>query len=96
MATPAPIVMPSIQKHDLPMHQHGKARVRVARAWRDPSGVHHFVEWTVHTMLESAMEHSFFTVCVMCFAYRARCSFRVPCFRAVPVSERPLCTDSVP
>mmetsp|Transcript_21583 Transcript_21583/g.59835 ORF Transcript_21583/g.59835 Transcript_21583/m.59835 type:complete len:316 (-) Transcript_21583:1079-2026(-) len=61
MATPAPIVMPSIQKHDLPMHQHGKARVRVARAWRDPSGVHHFVEWTVHTMLESAMEHSFFT-----------------------------------
>jgi len=57
-----PIVLPSIQRHELPMHQHGKGRVRLGRTWRDPNGVHHFVEWTVHTMLESAMEHSFFTV----------------------------------
>jgi len=62
-----PIVLPSIegQHGDLAMHHHGKSRVRVARTWRDPSsGVHHFVEWTVHTMLESAMEHSYFTVCI--------------------------------
>ncbi|KAL6756974.1 hypothetical protein V8C86DRAFT_2611861 [Haematococcus lacustris] len=43
---------------ELPLHQHGKSRVRVARTWRE-GDVHHFVEWTVHTMLESAMEHAF-------------------------------------
>lgn len=44
----------------LAYHQHGKSRVRVGRAWRCPaSGVHHFVEWSVSTMLESDMEHAF-------------------------------------
>ena len=40
-------------------HQHGKSRVRVARVWREPGGVQHFAEWTVATMLESAMEHAY-------------------------------------
>lgn len=46
---------------DLAFHQHGKSRVRVARVWRE-GAVHHFAEWTVNTMLESAMEHSYLTV----------------------------------
>ena len=39
-------------------HQHGKARVRLGRTWRE-GDVHHFVEWTVHTMLVSDMAHAF-------------------------------------
>ncbi|EIE26572.1 urate oxidase II [Coccomyxa subellipsoidea C-169] len=39
-------------------HQHGKSRVRLGRTWRE-GDVHHFVEWTVHTMLESDMAHAF-------------------------------------
>lgn len=39
----------------LTKHAHGKSRVRLARVWRDPSGVHHFVEWQVAVMLESDM-----------------------------------------
>lgn len=46
-------------KYDLPMHQHGKNRVRLGRTWRE-GNVHHFVEWTVATVLESAMEQAFF------------------------------------
>lgn len=43
---------------DLQLHQHGKSRVRLGRTWREGS-VHHFVEWMVHTMLESDMELAF-------------------------------------
>ena len=39
-------------------HQHGKSRVRLGRTWRE-GDVHHFVEWTVRTMLESDMAHAF-------------------------------------
>ena len=39
-------------------HQHGKSRVRLGRTWRE-GDVHHFVEWTVQTMLESDMAHAF-------------------------------------
>jgi hypothetical protein len=39
-------------------HQHGKSRVRLGRTWRE-GDVHYFVEWTVHTMLESDMAHAF-------------------------------------
>ena len=39
-------------------HQHGKSRVRLGRTWRE-GDVHHFVEWTVHTMLESDMARAF-------------------------------------
>ena len=39
-------------------HQHGKSRVRLGRTWRE-GDVHHFAEWTVHTMLESDMAHAF-------------------------------------
>ena len=39
-------------------HQHGKSRVRLGRTWRE-GDVHHFVEWTVNTMLESDMAHAF-------------------------------------
>lgn len=42
----------------LAAHQHGKSRVRVARVWRQ-GDVHTFVEFNVHTMLESDMEHAF-------------------------------------
>jgi urate oxidase len=42
----------------LSLHQHGKSRVRLGRVWRE-GDVHHFVEWMVHTMLESDMEHAF-------------------------------------
>ena len=47
-------------------HQHGKSRVRLGRTWREEgkdasSGIvrHHFVEWTVETVLESEMAHAF-------------------------------------
>ena len=44
----------------LAAHHHGKLKVRLGRVWRDnASGTHRFVEWTVHTMLDSAMEHAF-------------------------------------
>lgn len=43
---------------ELQLHQHGKSRVRLGRTWREGS-VHHFVEWMVHTMLESDMELAF-------------------------------------
>jgi urate oxidase len=43
---------------ELKLHQHGKSRVRLGRTWREGS-VHHFVEWMVHTMLESDMELAF-------------------------------------
>ncbi|KAK6135939.1 hypothetical protein DH2020_030322 [Rehmannia glutinosa] len=33
--------------------RHGKARVRVGRAWREPNGRHHFVEWSVSISLLS-------------------------------------------
>eukprot|EP00878_Enallax_costatus_P012448 GHUV01012999.1.p1 GENE.GHUV01012999.1~~GHUV01012999.1.p1 ORF type:complete len:213 (+),score=34.24 GHUV01012999.1:151-789(+) len=42
----------------LALHQHGKSRVRLGRVWRE-GNVHHFVEWQVHTMLESDMELAF-------------------------------------
>lgn len=50
-------------------HQHGKSRVRLGRTWREQEGGnsksnastvrHHFVEWTVETVLESDMAHAF-------------------------------------
>ncbi|KAL6762326.1 hypothetical protein V8C86DRAFT_2520231 [Haematococcus lacustris] len=43
---------------ELPLHQHGKSRVKVARTWR-VGDTHHFVEWQVATMLESSMEPAF-------------------------------------
>lgn len=43
---------------ELALHQHGKSRVRLGRVWREGS-VHYFVEWMVHTMLESDMERAF-------------------------------------
>ncbi|GLI59081.1 hypothetical protein VaNZ11_000768 [Volvox africanus] len=43
----------------LPLHQHGKSKVRLGRVWRD-GNVHHMVEWNVNTMLESDMGHAFF------------------------------------
>jgi urate oxidase len=45
----------------LAAHAHGKACVRVGRAWRDEGGVHHFREWSVSTRLESDMAHAFLT-----------------------------------
>ncbi len=42
----------------LALHQHGKGRVRLGRTWRR-GDVHEFVEFMVHTMLESDMEHAF-------------------------------------
>ena len=42
----------------LAWHQHGKSKVRLGRTWRQ-GNVHHFVEFAVHTMLESDMEHAF-------------------------------------
>lgn len=41
-------------------HQHGKSKVRVARKWVE-GGTQHLVEWSVNTMLESDMAHSFLT-----------------------------------
>jgi urate oxidase len=43
---------------ELQLHEHGKSRVRLGRTWRE-GNVHHFVEWMVHTMIESDMEHAF-------------------------------------
>lgn len=43
---------------NLVLHHHGKSKVRVGRVWRE-GDVHHMVEWTVNTMLDSDMEHSF-------------------------------------
>ena len=42
----------------LALHHHGKSRVRVGRVWRE-GDVHHMVEWTVNTMIDSDMEHAF-------------------------------------
>ncbi|CAD7695053.1 unnamed protein product [Ostreobium quekettii] len=39
-------------------HQHGKTRVRLGRVWRDEL-THHFVEWSVDTMLLSDMAHAY-------------------------------------
>lgn len=44
----------------LAAHQHGKSRVRLGRVWRE-GNVHHMVEWTVQSMLESDMAHAFQT-----------------------------------
>lgn len=43
-----------MSSYDLAMQQHGKAKVRVGRVWRE-GNVHHFFEWNVNTMLESPM-----------------------------------------
>jgi hypothetical protein len=43
-----------MERYALPVHQHGKSKVRVARVWREGS-VHHAVEWNVNTMVESPM-----------------------------------------
>eukprot|EP00201_Polytomella_parva_P021528 CAMPEP_0175042350 /NCGR_PEP_ID=MMETSP0052_2-20121109/2510_1 /TAXON_ID=51329 ORGANISM="Polytomella parva, Strain SAG 63-3" /NCGR_SAMPLE_ID=MMETSP0052_2 /ASSEMBLY_ACC=CAM_ASM_000194 /LENGTH=301 /DNA_ID=CAMNT_0016305143 /DNA_START=64 /DNA_END=969 /DNA_ORIENTATION=- len=48
------------EKYVLPFHQHGKGKVRLGRTWRE-GNVHHFVEWNVFTMIESPMEHAFYT-----------------------------------
>ena len=45
---------------ELVHHTHGKKRVRVARTWREGS-VHHFVEWNVEVVIESAMAHAYKT-----------------------------------
>jgi urate oxidase len=45
---------------ELVHHTHGKKRVRVARTWREGS-VHHFVEWNVEVVIESAMAHAYTT-----------------------------------
>ena len=42
----------------LAAHQHGKSKVRLGRVWREGK-VHHMVEWTVFSMLESDMAHAF-------------------------------------
>ena len=42
----------------LALHQHGKGKVRVARKWVEDNK-HYLVEWSVNTMLESDMSHSF-------------------------------------
>ena len=42
----------------LALHQHGKGKVRVARKWVEGKK-HYLVEWSVNTMLESDMSHSF-------------------------------------
>lgn len=49
------VVMPNLVHH-----VHGKKRVRVARTWREGS-VHHFVEWNVEVVIESAMAHAYKT-----------------------------------
>ncbi|KAJ9528489.1 hypothetical protein QJQ45_020531 [Haematococcus lacustris] len=61
---------------ELPLHQHGKSRVKVARTWR-VGDTHHFVEWQVATMLESAMEPAFKEV-----SFRVMSSTFVPDFDA--------------
>ncbi|KAF8064689.1 uricase [Scenedesmus sp. PABB004] len=43
---------------ELKLHHHGKSKVRLGRTWREGT-VHHFVEWSVSTMLESDMEAAF-------------------------------------
>lgn len=68
----------------LPVHQHGKSKVRLGRTWRE-GNVHHFVEWNVHTMLESPMEHAFIKVSPVAAGKAQRCgpssthSPRAPC-----------------
>jgi urate oxidase len=42
----------------LATHQHGKGQVRLGRLWRDGANST-FVEWTVDTVLDSAMEHAY-------------------------------------
>ena len=54
-AVVADLVMPNLVHH-----VHGKKRVRVARTWREGS-VHHFVEWNVEVVIESAMAHAYKT-----------------------------------
>ena len=45
---------------ELAAQHHGKLKVRLGRVWRDnETAAHRFVEWTVHTMLESDMEHAY-------------------------------------
>ena len=40
-------------------HQHGKSRVRVGRVWRLADGLNVFAEYSVNTVLKSAMEHAY-------------------------------------
>jgi hypothetical protein len=43
------------QQFQLPVHHHGKSKVRVGRTWRSSTGdVAYFVEWNVNTMLEAS------------------------------------------
>lgn len=49
---------PPMGPYPLPLHQHGKSKVRLGRVWRE-GDVHHMVEWNVNTMIESDMEHAF-------------------------------------
>ncbi len=51
---------PAQMSAKLALHQHGKSRVRLGRAWVEGT-THHFVEWKVQSMLESDMEHAFLT-----------------------------------
>lgn len=48
----------SSSEFKLAMQQHGKAKVRLGRVWRE-GNVHHMVEWNVWPMLESDMTHAF-------------------------------------
>lgn len=43
---------------NLVKHQHGKARVRIGRTWKE-GDKHYFVEWNVQALLKSDMEHAF-------------------------------------
>lgn len=47
-----------MSNYPLPFHHHGKSKVRLGRVWRE-GNVHHMVEWSVNTMIESDMEHAF-------------------------------------
>ncbi len=42
----------------LAVQHHGKSRVRLGRVWRD-GPIHHFVEWSVATLLDSDMAHAY-------------------------------------
>lgn len=41
------------QQFQLPVHQHGKSKVRLGRTWR-VGDFAYFVEWNVNTMLEAS------------------------------------------
>lgn len=42
----------------LAVQHHGKSKVRLGRVWRE-GNVHHFVEWSVNTMIDSDMAHAY-------------------------------------